>query len=121
MFTYKLIVLVALTTTARAQALTALDLNYMSLFHDKVSFTICSLLKTSRQGRRNPDIVIYKFDDSNLCALSTLKEYIKRTEHLRKSSLLFVSFFNFEAVTTSTLARWLKCALSLSGVDSCFN
>ena len=48
MFTYKLIVLVALTTTARAQALTALDLNYMSLFHDKVSFTICSLLKTSR-------------------------------------------------------------------------
>ena len=109
MFTYKLIVLVALTTTARAQALTALDLNYMSLFHDKVSFTICSLLKTSRSGKRNPDIVIYKFDDSNLCVLSTLKEYIKRTEHLRKSSILFVSFFNFEAVTTSTLARWLRC------------
>ena len=120
MLTYKVIALVALTTAARAQTLSALYLNYMSLFHDKVSFTICSLLKTSRQGRRNPYIVIYKFDDSNLCALSTLKEYIKRTEHLRKSSLLFVSFFNFEAVTTSTLARWLKCVLSLSGVDSCF-
>jgi hypothetical protein len=120
MLTYKLIALVALTTAARAQTLSALYLNYMSLFHDKLSFTICSLLKTSRPGRRNPDIVIYKFDDSNLCVLSTLKEYIKRTEHLRKSSILFVSFFNFEAVTTSTLARWLKCVLSLSGVDSCF-
>ena len=64
--------------------------------------------------------MIYKFDDSNLCVLSTLKEYIKRTEHQRNSSLLFVSFFNFEAVTTSTLSRWLKCALPLSEVDSCF-
>ena len=31
-----------------------------------------------------------------------------------------MSFFNFEAVTTFTLARWLKCVLSLSRVDSCF-
>jgi hypothetical protein len=58
MLTYKLIALVALTTAARAQTLSALYLNYMSLFHDKVSFTINSLLKTSRPGRRNPDIVI---------------------------------------------------------------
>ena len=64
MLTYKLIALVAPTTAARAQTLSALYLNYMSLFHDKVSFTINSLLKTSRPGRRNPDIVIYKFDDS---------------------------------------------------------
>jgi hypothetical protein len=46
MLTYNLIALVALTTAARAQTLSALYLNYMSLFHDKVSFTICSLLKT---------------------------------------------------------------------------
>jgi hypothetical protein len=38
--TYKLIALVALTTAARAQTLSALYLNYMSLFHDKVSFNI---------------------------------------------------------------------------------
>jgi hypothetical protein len=43
---HKGIALVALTTAARAQTLSALYLNYMSLFHDKVSFTICSLLKT---------------------------------------------------------------------------
>ena len=97
MLTYKVIALVALTTAARAQTLSALYLNYMSLFHDKVSFTICSLLKTSRQGRRNPDIVIYKFDDSNLCALSTLKEYIKRTFiALRSLNYLALQSFDFE-------------------------
>lgn len=118
--TFKRITLVALTTAARVQTLAALDLRFMSVYHGKVCFDICTLLKTSRPGRQNPRVVLSMFNNPRLCVVTTLKEYVKRTVKLRKSSLLFVSFITYQAVCTSTLARWLKCVLSLSGIDSSF-
>ena len=105
LLTFKLITLVALTTAARAETLAALDLRFMSVYHDKVCFDTCTLLKTSRPGRQNPKVVLSMFDNLRLCVVTTLKEYVKRTVKLRKSSLLFVSFITFQAVCTSTLAR----------------
>jgi hypothetical protein len=35
-----------------------------------------------------------------------------------KTSSLFISFVTYDEVTTSTLARWLKFVLELSGINS---
>ena len=50
MLTLKLIALLALTTAARAQTISALDIRFLSKFLDKYVFQIGKLLKTSKPG-----------------------------------------------------------------------
>ena len=52
--------------------------------------------------------------------MSTLRAYLERTGPLRGGeSRLFVSFIKpHKAVTSSTIARWLRTMLELSGIDS---
>lgn len=116
--TYKLIALIALTTAARAQTLLALDITYLSKFDDKYIFQINQLLKTSRPGVPLQKVILFKFHKKQLCVLHTLDEYLSRTTELRKTNKLFISFKYYNAVTTSTLARWLKQVLLLSGIDA---
>ena len=81
-------------------------------------FQIQQLLKTSRPGVSLPKVVLYKFyKKKELCVFHTLNEYIDSIHNLWKSNRLFVSFKTFKAVTTCTLARWLKQVLFLSGID----
>ena len=52
--------------------------------------------------------------------MPTLAEYILRTEKLRSSSKLFISFIRpHKPVTTSnsTVGRWIKSVLSSAGID----
>lgn len=117
--TLKLTALVALTTAARAQTLSALDLQYAS-FLDKEKvfiFQIQDLIKTSRPGVSQPAVVLKKFSKPELCVVKTLIAYIKRTKTVRKTSKLFISFVTFHSVTTSTLARWLKTVLCSAGIN----
>jgi hypothetical protein len=89
----------------------------MSKFFDKYVFQIQQLLKTSRPGVSLPKVVLYKFDKRELCVFHTLNEYIDRTQNLRKSNKSFVSFKTLKAVTSCTLAKWLKQVFFLSGID----
>ena len=57
--TYKLVALVALTTAARAQTLSALDIRFISEYMDKFVFQTNQLLKTSRPGVPLPTVVLY--------------------------------------------------------------
>ena len=58
-------------------------------------------------------------EDPSLCTMSTLAEYILRTEKLRSSSKLFISFIRpHKPVTTSTVGRWIKSVLSSAGIDT---
>jgi intergrase/recombinase len=50
--------------------------------------------------------------------VKTLLSYINRTKDVRKTSRLLISFVTYDEVTTSTLARWLKSVLELSGINS---
>jgi hypothetical protein len=50
MLKWKLVALCALTTAARAQGLSALNIDYMSVYDDKIIFQIQTLLKTSISG-----------------------------------------------------------------------
>ena len=55
-----------------------------------------------------------------LCVFSTLKEYLRRTKHLRqKDSYLFISYEKPHlSVSTQTIARWIKSIMFKAGIDT---
>lgn len=63
-------------------------------------------------------------EDNCLCPVATLTEYMSRTESLRKSASseetrLFISFIKpHKAVSTATVARWIRSVLSAAGLDT---
>ena len=105
MLTLKLVALLALSSAARAQTLSALDIKYMNFSGDSVIFNIHQLLKTSRPGTSLSSVVLKQFVKPELCVVTTLKSYLNRTASVRKSNSLFVSYVNYNKVTTCTLAR----------------
>ena len=59
------------------------------------------------------------YPEEPLCVIASLREYIARTKTLRGSNTkLLISFCKpHDAITTSTIGRWLKETLRLSGID----
>lgn len=114
----KLVALLALCSAQRAQALVNLNLDNMSVNGSSVSFIITSLMKTSKLKKVVTTVSFEKYVSKELCPVYTMNHYIKRTKKLRKSRNLIVSFRTFDKICTSTLARWLKSVLFLSGVNT---
>jgi hypothetical protein len=117
MLTFKVTALIALANAPRAQTLVSLDLDNMFIEDNFVLFLFNNVLKTSRIGH-NFSMKIEHFRREELCAMHTLLHYITRTKSVRKSQKVLVSFVTFKEVTTSTVARWLRCVLNLSGIDT---
>lgn len=86
------------------------------LYSDKIIFVFDSMLKTSRPGR-SFQLELRHFEEEELCVMHTVLFYLEKTKDVRKSKQLFVSFCSFNAVSTSSVARWLKTVLHLSGID----
>ncbi len=117
LLTLKLVALIALSTAPRAQTLKSLNLHNMTCMADKILFNFSDLLKTSRQGK-NFKMELLHYKDEKLCAMHTLLHYLDRTKNLRKSNQVLVSYCSYKAVTSSTIARWLKMVLEQSGIDT---
>ena len=49
--------------------------------------------------------------------MHTLLYYLEKTVDIRKSQYVLVSYCTYSKVTSSTVARWLKEVLRLSGID----
>ena len=86
---------------------------------DHVNIEIHEILKTSKPGKYLPPLSFPAFvEEPRLCIVTVLKEYIQRTEKLRKSQKLFVTYtkpYNQPAI--STLSNWIKLVLQLAGVN----
>ena len=80
---------------------------------------ITARLKTSGPGRKQPCIMLPVFNqNSQLCPVESLKEYIQRTTSLHSGKQLFVSFnAPYKPVTTQTISRWLREVLQLAHID----
>ena len=97
----------------------ALDLNFKKQSQDCLSFVIAEHLKTSKPGKSLEVKFISLPEDPSLCTMSTLAEYILRTEKLRSSSKLFISFIRpHKPVITSAVGRWIKSVLSSADIDT---
>lgn len=118
----KLAALLALTSAARAHELVKLDLQFVTKKTGSWEFTLASHVKTSRPGHPQRRIYLPAFDeDPRICVIRALEEYYLRTEKLRKSSHLLISYVKpYGAISSQTLSRWLRCSLRLAGIEPHF-
>ena len=123
--TLKTVMLCALSSALREQTLCALDIKFLNKSGNSLSFTVCERLKTSRPGKSTRKVEFLSLpEDNSLCPVATLTEYLSRTEGLRKSASseetrLFISFIKpHKAVSTATVARWIKSVLSAAGIHT---
>ena len=113
--TLKLVTLILLVSGQRGQTVHLLNLSNMRVSVDSYTFLFSKLLKQTRPGFPNPTVTLTAFRDSRLCVVTTLKEYISRTEPLRGSeSQLFVSYTK----PHKAVGRWVKTVLSSAGIDT---
>ena len=118
--TYKLVMLLALTTRQRAQTLHAISLSDIHLSNNLIIIPIRKLLKHSSQRGHNTTLMLEKFPDKSLCVVGTLRFYLNKTAAYRgKQQQLFLSYlYPYRAVSKDTISRWLKRVMFEAGIDT---
>ena len=119
--TLKTVTLTALVTGQRCQSIHLMDLKHMQQTEQKLRFVIEEKVKTSAPGKKQPVLILPKFDmNEKRCVCATMIEYIRRTSALRDGqSKVFISYTKPHGqVTGSTISRWIKTTLALAGIDT---
>ena len=121
--TIKTAMLFALTRPCRGADLAALDLNNRSVCSEGVLFAPSHLSKQSRPSHSGVEFFFPAFkEDECLCPVATLKAYKLKTKEFwqnKGENHLFRSFIGQrKAVSSSTIARWLRSCLQKAGVDT---
>lgn len=116
--TLKVTALIAFSCAPRAQTLQSLNIDFMKVQNRDIVFSFPNLLKTSKKGKKPYQLCIERFVEEPLCCMHTILFYLKITKRLRKSRNLLISFKTYDSVSTSTIARWLKTVLQMSGIDT---
>ena len=119
--TLKTVMLMALTRPSRSADLSQLDINAKRYKPDGVVFTPKALSKQSQSGRAITEFFFPSFpDDSSLCPVLALRAYEESTRQLREgTSQLFVAIIKpHKAVSSSTIARWLKTMIGMAGINT---
>ena len=111
--------LLALAIAKRPGSLSLLSVKpgFCEIGESTIRFQPVELEKTEGLGHCAPPLILNQFnDDPRLCPVFYLKAYIRRTAPMRKSQRLFVSLVEpHGSVSASTIARWLKKVIGLSG------
>ena len=88
----------------------------------KGTFPFGKLHKTWRRGKSPHPLKVYSFEeDTQLCVVATLEEYLKRTKNWweKDKSQLLLSFVKpHNPVTTLTISAWIKNVLRVAGIDT---
>ena len=121
--TMKLTILLALTRPTRSSDLTSLDLRFRRYIPEGVVFRPTKLAKQSRPEKEIAEIFFPSFPHNPiLCPVHTLRAYEAATETLSKdnkeSRLLIATIKPHKAVTSSTIARWLRTIMGKAGIDT---
>ena len=111
--------LIALTSAARVQTIHRLTVNNMVKGKDEFVFEFSGLLKQSRPGFKCSPVHMKAYPpDRRLCIFHVIKEYLARTERIRKCDSLLISFIKpYGEVSKDTIARWLKTIMQRAGID----
>ena len=118
--TWKLVMLLALTSGQRCQTLTYLNTAVMIKTPDYYKFYIQKHVKQDRPGKLLTSFVVKKYSKEELCVYSTLEHYLDRTLSFRdtgREQLLLSYVKPHHPIGTSTIGRWIKNVLSASGID----
>ena len=120
--TYKLSMLIALTSTQRIETLHKLKITDLKLTDNAACFYVKELVKQSRPGHVGTTVKLSAYPpDRRLCVVKCLQHYLNRTKNLRKpeESHLFISFRRpYARVSKDTISRWIRTVMELAGVDT---
>ena len=122
--TLKLATLLALVLAHRSSGLVRLTLQGRRYSPEGVVLSMSGLVKQSRPGREESlqPVTISQFEDKRLCPVDCLKAYELATQEHRQPhgyQQLFLSHVApFKPVSSSTIARWVKQTLQVSGIDT---
>ncbi|MCG7884355.1 MAG: tyrosine-type recombinase/integrase [Candidatus Thiodiazotropha taylori] len=119
----KLATLLALATGQRCQTLWAINVKDIELCDSYMKIRIFQLLKQSKPNNHLEEMYFEPFrKNSNICVMKCMKLYIEKTQNKRKEGhserLFIITQKPFTEATKSTIARWIKLALKLSGIDT---
>lgn len=118
--TLKLTMLLCFTTGQRGQTIHKFDINYIQDLRDRYRISVHEKLKQTKPGRHLEPIELLAFsEDKEICVVQHLREYIHRTDPLRKDhSQLLLSYVKpFKPVARDTISRWVKQVLRSAGID----
>lgn len=115
----KLCMLFLLLSAQRCQTLHLVQLSDIKLTDDEVFIAPNHILKHTKPGK-HLDIIRFKAypKNVNLCIVTIIKEYIKRTKDLRNTEKLLISTIKpHKQVSKSTISRWIKLVMAKAGID----
>ena len=113
LLTYKLTILLALTSASQVLGLQHLDIRFINKGTDNFIFTF---------GKPLPSLRVCTFeDDTKLYVAATLEEYLKRKKgwsgkDKRQLLLIFDKLHN--PVVSSTISGWIKNVLNEEDIDN---
>lgn len=115
----KVAILMALTTGQRCQTLSVMDINNMEIADQYVKIRIGELLKQTKPNKHLAELYIEAFNqNSDICLVTALRHYIKKTENLKSNSRLsIITQKPYSKASKATIARWIKLGLRLAGID----
>lgn len=119
--TLKLTMLLGLLTGQRCQTIHCMDIRFIQKINDCYRVTVQQKLKQTKVGRHLEPIDLLAFaEDSRVCIVLHLEEYLKRTALLRGShtQLLISHVKPNNPVSKETVSRWIKQVLASSGIDT---
>ena len=116
---HKTVMLVALLSGQRCQAVHALTISGMRTTSVTVHFEITKLLKTSKPGKHQGHLE-FKSYPADLCVVTCLKRYVELTEPVRDGHDPFWLSYTkpFKPVSRDTVSRWIKNVLEKAGIDT---
>ncbi|XP_063991161.1 uncharacterized protein LOC135169793 [Diachasmimorpha longicaudata] len=117
----KLCTLLALTTAQRLQTLSLIRIDNIVRFDSYISIKITELVKTSKPGSSEPDLILPFFPERpGLCVASLVLDYIKMTQKFRNEqtkNLLIATMKPYGAISAQTIGHWIKRLLGKAGID----
>ena len=127
--TLKTCMLIALSSSDRAQTLQSMRVDRCVATARGVEFPIFSKLKTSRHLRRPRVVICPNWSDPALDVEKCVTTYMNRTLKFRireviegnpKPNQLFLSHETGFPVARNTISRWLTEVMSLAGIDTTY-
>lgn len=119
---YKLAMLLALSTGQRVQTISVIELANIRKCNDGIEIKITQRIKTSSLNRPQPVLSLPFYPtEPNICVATTLLFYIEKTSSFRNNSncnyLLLTFKKPFHNASSQTISRWIKRVMTESGID----
>ncbi|XP_019859607.1 PREDICTED: uncharacterized protein LOC109587826 [Amphimedon queenslandica] len=123
---YKLAMLLALSSAAHSSDIFLLDLRFRSFSQEGVTFQLASPSKTRRSGPPRSIFIKRLITEPILCPVSTLESYMYeratlsfRPQGSGMANPLFLSFNrHHKPVASSTISRWITATMKEAGIDT---